>query len=185
MSGAQARQLSFPWTSSAAGSHAKTSAALALAVDSAANDPASGTSSRASLESCDPPPSSSRTSEAAHGSGCARSGRACTNSAIEAAPWRLPRGMLARLIVEPASSSLRPTLTATANLLCPSMQKWPAHRRLLPTLTATPYGSNKGGAAGRTGEARPSLDTLAGSALSPTWCEWFQGFPIGWTDVEP
>jgi len=33
-----------------------------------------------------------------------------------------------------------------------------------PTTTATPYGTNQGGAAGRTGIVRPSLDTL-----TPTW----------------
>lgn len=81
-------------------------------------------------------------------------------------------------------SSLLPTLTAKANLLAPSMQKWPAHRRLLPTLTVTAYGSNQGGEAGRTGAVRPSLNTLAGGTLHPQWCEWFMGFPDGWTELD-
>lgn len=77
-----------------------------------------------------------------------------------------------------------PTLTAKANLLAPSMQKWPAHRKMLPTLTAQSYGTNHGGAAGRTGPVRPSLNTLAGGPLSPIWCEWFMGFPEDWTALD-
>jgi hypothetical protein len=82
-------------------------------------------------------------------------------------------------------SSLLPTLTRKANLLAPSMQKWAAHRRLLPTLSASSYGANRGGAARRKGQVRPSLRTLAGAPLSPTWCEWFMGFPEGWTELQP
>lgn len=65
-----------------------------------------------------------------------------------------------------AESSLLPTLTAKANLLSPSMQKWAAHRRLLPT--AQSYGSNKGGAAGRVGEERLSLPAMAKRGMLPT-----------------
>lgn len=64
------------------------------------------------------------------------------------------------------------------------MQKWAGHRRLLATLTAQSYGSNRGGAAGRVGPERKSLRGLAGGSLSPTWCEWFMGFPEGWTDPD-
>lgn len=39
---------------------------------------------------------------------------------------------------------------------------------LLPTLSASNYGTNKGGAAGRTGRARPSLQTLARKGVLPT-----------------
>jgi hypothetical protein len=89
------------------------------------------------------------------------------------------------------------------------MQKHKAHQ-LLPTLTAQSYGSNQGGASGRTGKVLESLQTIAkrrlptlcardakgpgtrrggspdlpqaiGGALCPTWCEWFMGFPEGWT----
>jgi hypothetical protein len=88
---------------------------------------------------------------------------------------------------------------------------------LLPILTAQSYGTNQGGAAGRTGKVRPSLDTLiptltsrdhksekcspetfdrnsrplsatlgtfTGYKLSPSFAEWFMGFPIGWTELE-
>jgi hypothetical protein len=39
---------------------------------------------------------------------------------------------------------------------------------LLPTLSASSYGYNKGGAAGRQGRARPSLQTMAKQGLLPT-----------------
>lgn len=39
---------------------------------------------------------------------------------------------------------------------------------LLPTLTASSYGSNKGGAAGRVGAPRWSLQSLAQKGLLPT-----------------
>ncbi len=86
---------------------------------------------------------------------------------------------------------LVPTLTTARNLLSPSMQKWRRHR-LLPTLTATIYGSTNNGAPpdGREEYATkgtPSLDSLIGQAggqLSLPFCEWFMGFPVGWvTDL--
>lgn len=53
---------------------------------------------------------------------------------------------------------------------------------LLPALTATQYGSNRGGAAGRTGPERPSLQSMArqmlptltetGNLLSPSMQKW-------------
>lgn len=97
---------------------------------------------------------------------------------------RLRRLMLERHTSADAYSSLLPTLTRCANMLAPSMQKHARHRRMLPTLSASAYGTNRGGAAGRTGPIRPSLRTLAGAALSPIWCEWFMGFPLGWTRGE-
>lgn len=55
---------------------------------------------------------------------------------------------------------------------------------LLPTPTAQTYGYNKGGAAGRKGKARPSLETLYGGVILPLR-EWLMGWPIGWTALEP
>ncbi|WP_242482361.1 hypothetical protein [Thiocystis violacea] len=79
--------------------------------------------------------------------------------------------------------------------------------RLLPTLTASDYGSCQGGSAGRAGQRnRPSLATLikrnaltlansadplrdqlrsTGGALNPEWTEWFMGWPIGATALPP
>lgn len=127
--------------------------------------------------------SSSKTSRAVFRGGCRTFGTSCTCSATVRAPSRfLPPRSAPGICAD--ESSLWPTLTAKANLLAPSMQKWAAHRRLLPTLTAQSYGTNRGGSAGRSGPVRPSLNTLAGGSLSPTWCEWFMGFPEGWTDVD-
>jgi hypothetical protein len=62
------------------------------------------------------------------------------------------------------------------------MQKWPAHQRLLawleehgslPTPTAKTYGYNKGGAAGRVGRERPSIETLC--LPTPTARDWKSG----------
>jgi len=55
---------------------------------------------------------------------------------------------------------------------------------LLPTPTAVNYGSNQGGAAGRTGPIRPSLASLTrgvhGANLLLSICEWLMGYPAGW-----
>lgn len=51
----------------------------------------------------------------------------------------------------------------------------------MPTLTARRYGSNRGGAAGRTGKKRMSLHGLAGNSLNPEWCDWYMGAPKNWT----
>jgi hypothetical protein len=51
-----------------------------------------------------------------------------------------------------------PTPTATANQLCPSMQKWPAHQ---------------------------ALSEQVGGRWNPVWVEWLMGWPMGWTGLEP
>ncbi len=81
----------------------------------------------------------------------------------------------------------------------------------LPTPAATSYGTNRGGAAGRVGKERLSLDTMArlnrwptptvddahnvtrtsgdyqsltrkaGGQLNPTWVEWLMGYSSEWT----
>lgn len=114
-----------------------------------------------------------------------------------------------RHTVEIASGFL-PTPTATANMLSPSMQKWPAHRRMWPTPVAdgdrrTNYaqGGTSLGYAVRTwptptvqdakNNGAPSqmerntkpLNAEVGGALNPPWVEWLMGWPIGWTDSQP
>ena len=114
---------------------------------------------------------------------------------------RLKRAMSGRSTEGPGSSSSGglPTLTNARNALSPDSQKWPAHRLLrerlertgeLPTLTAQRYGTAQNGNPGDSREAyatkgNPSIHSLAGAPLNPSWCEWFMGFPIGWTDVKP
>ena len=90
-----------------------------------------------------------------------------------------------------SESGYSPTPTETANATCPSMQKWAGHKRLrmvmeyLPTPTASSYGSNQGGAAGRVGKKRKSLAGILGGPENPEFREWLMGFPIGWTDLRP
>jgi hypothetical protein len=57
-------------------------------------------------------------------------------------------------------------------------------RGLLPTPTATLYGSNQGGAAGRVGPERGSLETQVGG-LFLGLREWMMGWPIGWSGSAP
>lgn len=58
-----------------------------------------------------------------------------------------------------------------------------AARVMYPTITATPYGRNKSASAGS--KVRPSLEKVDGGVLNPEWVEWFMGWPIGWTELEP
>lgn len=43
---------------------------------------------------------------------------------------------------------------------------------------AKPYSERGGGTKGE------QLPNVVGGALNPTWVEWLQGFPLGWTEVE-
>lgn len=55
---------------------------------------------------------------------------------------------------------------------------------MLPTPTAQLYGSNQGGAAGRTGPKRLYLEGQTGGV----WLalrEWMMGWPLGWSASEP
>lgn len=65
--------------------------------------------------------------------------------------------------------------------------------RYLPRPTAKHYGSNKGGAKGRTGEARHSIHQLASRGLLPghpkgalnrRYLELVMGFPMQWTEID-
>lgn len=59
---------------------------------------------------------------------------------------------------------------------------------LLPTITARSYGTNQGGAAGRVGKVRLSLQSMArkrGGHLCPNFVEKMMDWPIGWTALEP
>lgn len=91
---------------------------------------------------------------------------------------------------------LLPTLTAKQNLFSPSMQKWPRHRSLLPTLTAHDY---RGGAkpertvkmretSKRGTDLATTLRALfPGSTglINPWWAGNYMGFPDGWMRCAP
>lgn len=53
-----------------------------------------------------------------------------------------------------------------------------------PTPTASDYGTNKGGAAGRVGAERPSLAGAVRGPLNPAWLEVLMGFPQDWTSID-
>lgn len=75
--------------------------------------------------------------------------------------------------------ALLPTLTATQNITCPSMQKHPAHRTLA-TLTARDWRSGKASEATHARNSRPLPEQLGG-LLHPDFCDWYQGMPVGWS----
>lgn len=214
MSGQLAQQLSLPWISFVEVSPVRTYQAQARELALVVLAAASGLSTSESFLNYARNGLWSRMSPAALISGLTLSGKAWNSRDARAYRSRLRQQMLARRTNVDASSSLLPTLTKTANMLEPSMQKWPSHRNLLPTLTAQSYGSNQGGQAGRTGSIRESLQTMAkngklaatlcardargptqarkskggrnlpleaGGHLSPTFCEWFMGFPENWS----
>ena len=53
----------------------------------------------------------------------------------------------------------------------------------LPTLTAGQ--ARQGWNTTRYRENNPTLGKMAGGPLNPEWCEWFMGFPVGWTGLKP
>ena len=105
----------------------------------------------------------------------------------DGACWEL--GTSARL-TSGTGCGLLPTPTTQGNELSPSMQKWPAHRRLaeyLATPAASSYGYQMGGAAGRRGKKRycPSKEVENVGLCPLAFREWMMGWPIGWTALEP
>src|SRR5713226_8446434 len=66
----------------------------------------------------------------------------------------------------------------TESLLSPTPKARSGKRsstaRLLPTLTASRW----------SGLQSHGVNVMLGP-LSPEWCEWFMGFPIGWTELPP
>ena len=49
----------------------------------------------------------------------------------------------------------------------------------MPTLTV--HGNyNRAGSSPTSGDG---LATALGGSLNPAWCEWFMGWPIGWTEL--
>ncbi len=141
----------------AADSRAKTCHPLAKELALVVLTAAYGQSFVESLNSSDRRGSLLRTLPAVPGSGSTPSAKRWNSLDIRAYRSRLERGMSALNIREDESS-------------------------LWPTLTAQSYGNNRGGAAGRVGKVRHSLESIASGPLSPRWCEWFMKFPEGWTE---
>jgi len=97
-------------------------------------------------------------------------------SASAGAKLRPTLGAMARF-------AMWPTPTAKANMMAPSMQKWPAHRNLWPTPTA--HNAKELNAPSEAMRNTPTLSASVGGRLNPTWVEWLMGWPLGWTDCAP
>lgn len=144
MSAKSANQTLLPWISSAAGSHARTQAQQARALALAAIEAAFGLSSGVWSQSSGLRGWLSKTWRAGRADGWTLSESHWKSSTMSRFRSRFRRRIAALGTREHGFS-------------------------LLPTLVATRGGHNQGGAAGREGPIRPSLDTLAKSgALLPT-----------------
>ena len=166
-------QLSLPISTfcvEASHDHARISPARERARALLANARACGLSLPGSSENCGPSGSLSKTSPAAPTVGSMLSASSWAGSVMQR--FRsLCRHSMSGLRTSAGESSLLATPTETANQLSPSMAKWPgckAIQDLLPTPTASSYGSNKGGAAGRVGKERHSLGSLVKMGRLPT-----------------
>jgi hypothetical protein len=197
-------------------SRARMSQGQAKGQGSRESDPVSGLSCGTSSSTTPPRSSSLKTSHRAQKGGCARCGPICTLLVTEHVPSRyLPR-MSGHLSSEGESSSLPstppnskasawPTPTAgdskasgaagystengrhAGTTLTDAVVRFPKAGLARPTPSATVYGSNQGGAAGRVGPPRPSLETLGRTEkgkLNPAWVETLMGFPEGWTVID-
>lgn len=159
-----------PSTSSSAGSHVRTSAGPARAKGCPARAQVSGGPTATSCARCDPMAFSSRTSSRACLVGTAPFVARSKPWAIERGPVRSALPMLAPRIGEHDSSCWpTPTVSGEWNRRGASATSGDGLRTavLYPTPSTTSYGSNRGGAAGRTGAARPSLETLAKGWATP------------------
>lgn len=154
--------------------------------DSPARDRGSGASLPASSVNFSPGSSSSRTPGTGGARGCLSCGAISDNSGTPACLYECEPLTLGPLTSDHDAS-------------------------LLPTLTASSYGYNAGGAksgrkrlslqslarngllptltirgnynrAGATSKSGDGLATVLGGLMNPTWLEWFMGFPLEWTE---
>ena len=134
---------SSPWTSFAEASHARTSPLPDGAADSRESAPASGENLLGSFASYDPATSSWKTSQL---------------SLLE--EWG------AYSETWPRAGTMRNGTAFQRQPLVPPTAE--TGSSLLPTPSASSYGTNQDGGAGRVGPVRPSLQTMASKGLWPT-----------------
>ncbi len=100
--------------------------------------------------------------------------------------------LLARMIKVPgmsvSGSGLLPTLTVHGNnnrkgLTDKSGDGLATALRMLPTMTV--QDSKNNGNPSSLGRNTQPLNPVIGGPLNPEWCEWFMGWPIGWTGLQP
>lgn len=162
--------MELPLMSSPGASRAKTFPSLADALASKVRDLVCGANTGASLANFDPASSSWRTFQACLVSGWEpfsetfpRSGMMRSGTVYQLQPSAPITGEIGSgLWRTPTAGDERACTTGTQN------QTMLAHQVLLPTPSATSYGSNRGGAMGRVGPARHSLESMARHGLWPT-----------------
>lgn len=85
-----------------------------------------------------------------------------------------------------------PTLTATeggwnksqgANAIARPTLSTMVRKNLFPTLKARD-GKDNGKSPSEARRNTPSLAHNVGGQLNPTWCEWFMGYPLGWSELK-
>jgi hypothetical protein len=179
-------------TSSAADSHARTSASLGEAPDSQESGPASGGKCTESFAKWDPSSSSWKTLQPSlTGASMPFLGRWPTSGLMRSGA-AYPRKPLERHIGA-SGSGLWPTPTAKGNYnkaglskksgdgLATAVKRW-------PTPMARDWRSGKVSKSTLTKNSRPLNEAVQGSdggPLNPTWVEWLMGWPLGWTASEP
>lgn len=88
-------------------------------------------------------------------------------------------------IIYGKESGLMPTLV-TRGLDGGSNSRAAQAKRMMPTLCARDYRYPGKSRMERTGsKSGEVLPQIVGGPLNPTWCEWYMGFPIGWTELKP
>lgn len=210
MSDQSEQQTSLPLDSSAAASHAKTFPLPANELACEVLAAVCGLSSAESWKSYARTGWWLRTLPAERLRGLTRSHLGWSSLGTRSFRSRLARRMSVLRTSGIGCSSLLPTLTRGVNLVSPSMQEVAeaqaavadamrygsnqggaagrvgpvrqslgqiARSGLLPTLCARDC---RGAGPGHT-QGGTDLPTAAGGHLSPTFCEWLMGFPVGWT----
>jgi hypothetical protein len=160
---------------SAGASPARTSASPAVVQASTESAQASGESSLESFARWSPDTSSWRTPQLSLLEGSTEFSETWPRWGSMRHGVASERSTLVPPIVACESGLLLPTLTVKGNYNTKEASPKSGDglatalkRQMLPTLTANAYGSNRGGAAGRTGEVRHSLQTMASRGMLPT-----------------
>jgi DNA (cytosine-5)-methyltransferase 1 len=74
-------------------------------------------------------------------------------------------------------------LQAEQLLGLPHLENHRTWKKKFPTPTA--HNAKETNAPSEALRNEPSLASIAGGALNPTWVEWLMGWPLGWTDLKP
>ncbi len=170
-------------TSSQGASPVRTSATPGSEQESKENDQDSGRSSIESFARYDPASCSWRTSQHCFFGGLTefsetwpRAGSMRSGNAFRHAPL-VPRISGTECLLLPAHGERQ--CSAGAVHLLPTLNQWDGQRGAESRATK----QNRGSGGINLVQALKALPTSTSGPLSPTWSEWFMGFPIGWTEL--